>query len=173
MKRLLLIPICFVSLLIPVAVLASSGEGGFNSVVHSIESRYGVRATQIPFLGLISFISRKATHEGVGNLHVAEFEDFHATVDGNELNEMVAKKLGEGWERVVRETSHSGGEQTLVFMRPEGNRMGLFVVDLDSNEMDVVQVSVDPDHLDENVAHYGHHHHETGSDDGDHTGESN
>jgi len=94
MKRLLLIPICFVSLLIPVAVLASSGEGGFNSVVHSIESRYGVRATQIPFLGLISFISRKATHEGVGNLHVAEFEDFHATVDGNELNEMVAKKLG-------------------------------------------------------------------------------
>ena len=173
MKRLLLIPICFVSLLIPVAVLASSGEGGFNSVVHSIESRYGVRATQIPFLGLISFISRKATHEGVGNLHVAEFEDFRATVDGNELNEMVAKKLGEGWDRVVRETSHSGGEQTLVFMRPEGNRMGLFVVDLDSNEMDVVQVSVDPDHLDENVAHYGHHHHETGSDDGDHTGESN
>ena len=86
---------------------------------------------------------------------------------------MVAKKLGEGWDRVVRETSHSGGEQTLVFMRPEGNRMGLFVVDLDGNEMDVVQVSVDPDHLDENVAHYGHHHHETGSDDGDHTGESN
>ena len=64
MKRLLLIPICFVSLLIPVAVLASSGEGGFNSVVRSIESRYGVHATQIPFLGLISFISRKATHEG-------------------------------------------------------------------------------------------------------------
>jgi len=173
MKRLLLIPICVVSLLIPVAVLASSGEGGFNSVVHSIESRYGVRATQIPFLGLISFISRKATHEGVGNLHVAEFEDFRATVDGNELNEMVAKKLGEGWERVVRETSHSGGEQTLVFMRPEGNRMGLFVVDLDGNEMDVVQVSVAPDHLDENVAHYGHHHHEIGSDDGDQSGESN
>src|SRR4029079_5577990 len=173
MKRLLLIPICFVSLLILVAVLASSGEGGFNSVVHSIESRYGVRATQIPFLGLISFISRKATHEGVGNLHVAEFEDFRATVDGNELNEMVAKKLGEGWDRVVRETSHSGGEQTLVFMRPEGNRMGLFVVDLDGNEMDVVQVSVDPDHLDENVAHHGHHQRETVSDDGDRTGESN
>jgi len=169
----LLILICFVSLLIPVSVLASSGEVGFNSVVHSIESRYGVRATQIPFLGLISFISRKATHDGVSSLHVAEFEDFHATVDGNELNEMVAKKLGEGWERVVRETSRSGGEQSLVFMRPEGNRMGLFVVDLDGQEMNVVQVSVDPDHLDENVAHYGHHHHEPGSDEGDHSGDSN
>jgi hypothetical protein len=58
-------------------------------------------------------------------------------------------------------------------MRPEGNRMGLFVVDLDGQELNVVQVSVDPDHLDENVAHYGHHHHETGSDEGDHSDESN
>ena len=51
--------------------------------------------------------------------------------------------------------------------------MGLFVVDLDGQELNVVQVSVDPDHLDENVAHYGHHHHETGSDEGDHSDESN
>jgi hypothetical protein len=39
--------------------------------------------------------------------------------------------------------------------------------------MNVVQVSVDPDHLDENVAHHGHHHHETGSDEGDRGDEPN
>ena len=32
--------------------------------------------------------------------------------------------------------------------------MGLFVVDLDGQEMDVVQVSVDPEHLNENLGHY-------------------
>ncbi len=61
MKHLWLIPIGFVVLLVPAAVLAGSGESGFDGVVHSIESRYQVRATRIPFIGLISLISRKAT----------------------------------------------------------------------------------------------------------------
>lgn len=163
MRRLWLIPICFVALLIPVAVLAGGGDG-FDGVVHSIESRYGVRATRIPFLGLISLIARKSTHEGVSNLHVAEFDRFDATVDGDELNRMVAGKLGAGWERIIRETSRKGGEQTLIFVRPEGDRMGMFVVDLNGNEMDVVQVSVDPKHLDDDMGHYSHHHHDADSD---------
>jgi hypothetical protein len=158
MKQFFWIPICFVALLIPVVVLAGGGEGGFDGVVGSIESRYHAHATRIPFLGLISFVARKATHEGVGNLHVAEFDNFSAQVDGDELNRMVEQKLGQGWERIIRETSKTGGEQTLIFMRPEGSRMGLFVVDLDGHEMDVVQVSVDPDHLNENIGHYQHHH---------------
>ncbi len=44
--------------------------------------------------------------------------------------------------------------------------MGLFVVDLDGHEMDVVQVSVDPDHLNQNIGHYEHHH--DSDSDGDH-----
>jgi hypothetical protein len=157
MRRLLWIPLCFVALLIPVVVLAG-GEGGFDGVVNSLESRYHARATRIPFLGLISLISHKATHGGVGGLHVAEFDNFTADVDGNELNQIVEEKLGSGWERIIREINRHGGEQTLIFIRPEGQRMGLFVLDKDGNEMDVVQVSVDPNHLDDDIIHYSHHH---------------
>ncbi len=160
MRRLLLIPVCFVSLLVPVAVLAGAGEGGFDGVVHTIEGRYHIHATRIPFLGLVSLISRRATGGGVSNLHVAEFDGFSSSMDGEELNQMVEQKLGAGWERVIRETSRSGASQTLIFMHPEGNRMGMFVLDADGHELDVVQVSVDPDHLTENINHYGHHHHE-------------
>lgn len=159
MRRFLFIPICGVALLVPVAVLAGGGEGGFNGVVHSIESRYHVHATRIPFMGLISFISRKATSGGVSNIHVAEFDKFSATMDGEELNQIVQQKLGPGWERVIRETSRNGAEQTLVFMHPESARMGLFVIDADGHELDVVQVSVDPDHLNESLDRYDHHHH--------------
>lgn len=160
MRRLILIPVCFVALLVPVVVLAAGGDGNFNGVVNSIETRYHVRASRIPFMGLISFISRKATHEGVANLHVAEFEHFSAGVDANELNQLVEEKLlGAGWERMIRETSRKSDEQTLIFSRPEGKRMGLFVIDLDGNNLDVVQVSVDPDHLDDDIGHYSHHHH--------------
>ena len=165
MKHLLWIPLCMVALAVPAVVLAGSGgEGGFDAVVHSIESRYHQHATRIPFLGLVSLVAHGATHGGVNNLHVAEFDEFHANIDGNDLNNLVESKIGAGWERMIRETSRHGSEQTLVFMRPEGRRMGLFVVDLDGNEMDVVQVSVDPDHLNDSIAQYSHHHGENDHD---------
>jgi hypothetical protein len=34
--------------------------------------------------------------------------------------------------------------------------MGLFILDLDGDEMDVVQVSVDPDHLNDTIGKYEH-----------------
>ena len=160
MRRLVLIPICFLALAVPVVVLANGAQGGFDGVVSSIESRYHVHAQRIPFLGLISFISHKATNGGVNGMHVAEIDDFHADVDGEELNKMVEQRLGSDWERVIRETSRKGGSQTMIYMHPEGPRMGLFVLDLDGHEMDVVQISVDPNHLNESIGKYGHHHHD-------------
>jgi hypothetical protein len=167
MRRLWIVPIAFFALLVPAVVMAGGGEGGFNGVVRSIETRYGVRATRIPFMGLMSFISARATNGGVGGLHIAEFESFDAQVDGDELNAMVEEKLGAGWERMVRETSRHGGEQTLIFIRPEGSRMGLFIVDSEEHELDVVQVSVDPDHLNESIGKYGHHRWDDDSGEGD------
>jgi hypothetical protein len=158
MRRPIWIPICAIALLVPTVVLAGGGDGGFDGVVSSIESRYHVHATRVPFLGLISFISRKASQEGVGNLHVAEIDHFSGDVDGQELNQLVEEKLGAGWERIIRQTGRHGDEQTLIFMHPEGKRMGLFVLDLDGHEMDVVQVSVDPDHLSDSIGHYSHSH---------------
>jgi len=157
MKHLWVVPVVFVALLIPVAVLAGGG-GGFDGVVSSIESRYHVRATRIPFMGLVSMVAQRASHEGVSDVHVAEIENFSAPVDGDELNRMVEEKLGAGWERMIRETSRGGNEQTLIFVHPEGERMGMFVVDLDGNEMDVVQVSVDPRHLNDQIGNYEHRH---------------
>jgi hypothetical protein len=127
-----------------------------------------VHAQRIPFLGLISFISHKATNGGVNGMHVAEIDDFHADVDGEELNKMVEQKLGSEWERVIRETSRKGNNQTLIYMHPEGSRMGLFVLDLDGHEMDVVQISVDPNHLNENLGKYEHRNQDRDAEMSDH-----
>jgi hypothetical protein len=155
MKRLWLVPLVLIALLVPVAVvLAGSGEGEFDGVVHGIESRYHVRATRVPFMGLVSLVSHKATHGGVGGMQAAEIENFKEPVDGEELNRLVEEKLGAGWERMIRDTSRHGAEQTLIFAHPDGRQMSLFIVDKDGNEMDVVEVSVDPDHLNETVGRY-------------------
>jgi len=158
MRGLVLVPVAAMALAVPVAVLANGGGRGFDGVVDVIEARYHVKATKIPFMGLVSFMAHGASHGAASNLHVAEFEDFHADVDGQELDRLVEDRMGDGWSRVVKETSKAGHEQTLVFMRDEGARMGLFVVDKDGGEMDVVQVSVDPSHLDSELGKYTHHH---------------
>jgi hypothetical protein len=142
--------------MVPMAVLAGSGSG-FDGVVTTLEHRYHAHATRIPFMGVISLVAHKATSGGVAGLHVAEFDEFNEKVDGDELNNIVEEKLGAGWQRMIRDTSKHGAEQTLIFAHPEGNRMGLFIVDLDGNEMDVVQISVDPDHLNQSIEKYKHH----------------
>jgi hypothetical protein len=164
MRRLVFVLVCFVALAVPVAVLASGGQAGFNGVVRAIETKYHVHATHIPFLSLASFVARKATNNGVSNLHVAEFDDFDAAMDGEELNRTVEQELGPEWQRIVRETKRNGQEQTLIFVHPEGSRMGMFVLDADGHELDVVQISVDPDHLNQSIEKYDHRGHESGDD---------
>jgi hypothetical protein len=155
MKVLAWVAVCAIVLMVPIAVLAGSGSG-FEGVVTTLEHRYHAHATRIPFMGVISLVAHKATSGGVAGLHVAEFDEFNAKVDGDELNNIVEEKLGAGWQRMIRETSKHGAEQTLIFTRPEGQRMGLFIVDLDGHEMDVVQISVDPDHLNQSIDKYKH-----------------
>jgi hypothetical protein len=49
-------------------------------------------------------------------------------------------------------------------MHPEGDKMGMFVLDADGHELDVVQISVDPAHLAESVARYDHRDHDNEND---------
>ena len=158
MRPWLWIPLCIVALLVPVIVLAGGAGLGFDGVVRSIELRYNTRATRIPFMGLASLVAGTVTHGGVWGVHVAEFEQIPTPVDGQELDRIVTEKLGEGWQQMIRETSRTRREQTLIFSHPEGSRMGLFILDLEGHELDVVQVSVDPDHLNQSIAQYRHLH---------------
>ncbi len=154
---MMLLPVSIAVLMTPAILLAASGSngGGFDSVVRGIESRYHVHANRIPFMGLISGIAGMATHGGVHGLHVATVEEFHGPVDGTEFNALVEQRVGPGWQRMIRETSRDG-EQTLIYVRAEGNHVGMLVVDLDGHELDVVQLSVNPDQLSTEIAKHQH-----------------
>ena len=156
MKLWIWLPLCTLVAVVSLIAMAPR-RAGFDGVVDSIESRYHAHATEIPMVGLVSVAALGATHGGVGDVHVAQFEHFSGAVNGEELNRLVEERLGRGWDRMIRETSGNGRKQTLIFSRPEGRRMGLFVVDLNDHELDVVQVSVDPDHLNGSIARYEHH----------------
>lgn len=159
MRRWWLALTALLLMLVPVAtVLASGGDNGFDAVVSAMESRYQVHATRVPLMGLVNVTARLATHGGVGKMHVAEMENFTARVDGEELTQLVEEKIGAGWSRMVRETHRGGKEETLIYVRPEKERMGMFIVDKDGHEMDIVQLSVHPGKLAQTLHRYEHAH---------------
>ncbi len=164
MRRLLWIPLLLVALAIPITVLAGGGQG-FDGVVGSIQSRYHAHATRIPMMALVSLIARAGSHGRVANLHVAEFDHFTESVDCDDLNRLVQEKMGAGWERIVRETGRQRQrtEQSFIFMRAESPRIGLFILDLDGHELDVVQLSIDPSQLGQTIHKYTHHNHDSDS----------
>jgi hypothetical protein len=163
MKRILLLTLGFVvvGLAVVTAVMASSVDSGFNATVRAIESRYHAHATRIPMMGFASVIARISTKGGVDNVNVVTFEDFKGPVDGAEFNALVEEKLGKNWKRMIRETHANSNEQTLIYARPEGNRMGLVVIDLDGHELDLVTVSVDSKYLQEEISKHTHNSHAT------------
>ncbi len=166
MRRLLWIPLVLIALVIPATVLAGGGAG-FNGVIGSLEAHYSARATHIPLMGIISLCARAGSHGQVANLHVAEFDHFSQPLDAADVTALVQQKLGTGWERVVLETSRHGQktEQSLIFMRDEHPRIGLFILDHDSNELDVVQLSIDPSQLGQTLHKYTHHNHDSNDSD--------
>jgi hypothetical protein len=158
------VPVGLAAVMTPAILLAAGGagsSGGFDEVVHSIEQHYHVHATRIPFMGLISFVAGRSTHGGVRGLHVAEIEHFEGPVDGEELTTLVQQHAGSGWQRMVRETSRDGGEQSLIYVRPEGDHLGMLIVERDTHEMNIVQLSMNPDKLSDEI---GKHHHGAGHD---------
>lgn len=166
MRRFVFFAVCFTALVVPAAVLAGGGELGFDGVVSTLEHEYNLHADKIPMMGLIRFVAYRASHAAVSNLHVAEFDAVPDTVDSDQLNHIAEQKLGPGWSRMMRETSKRNHANTVIFVRPEGKRLGMFILDADGHELDVVQLSVDPDHIAEKLAEYDHHH-DRGNSQGD------
>ena len=165
---MILVPVAIAGIMTPAFLLAAGGVNkgqGFDAIVRTIELRYHSRATKIPFMGLISGIAGISTHGGVHGLHVAEFEHFRADdaedFDGAEFNDLIEKHVGPGWQRMIRETSRGhdkDGDQTLIYVRPDGKDVAMLVVDSDGNHVDVVQLTMNPDHLMDEVNEHRHHH---------------
>lgn len=165
LRNAILYPLGLVAVMAPAFLLAAGGnEQGFDAVVRSVESRYNIHSHRIPFMGLVSAVAGVSTHGGVRNLHLAEFDNVTAPIDGEELNKIVEQHVGQGWQRIVRETSRNGGDQSLIFVHPEGNHLGMLVVDLDGHELNLVQLSIDPDRLSAELNERTGKHHHTDAD---------
>jgi hypothetical protein len=135
-----------VALLVAQGVWASErNRDGFDALVKGLSAHYAVHPKTIPMMWMVSLGARGVTHGGVRGLRVAEFENFAGNGDAG-FDETVQSSLGEDWSRMVRDWKEDGDE-SLVYVRAENNRVDMIVVDLSHSGLDLVRMTMDPDQL--------------------------
>ena len=135
----------------------------FGRMVHHIEATYHVHRSHRFLLGCAGFVVKFWHVGGVKSLKLAAFEDQQFTVhqDDGKIDEIARHAIENGWQPVVQSFSHRSGEHNYVLARTEGKDLKLLILNLESNEANVVQVKVDPkkldQFLDENVINHHQH----------------
>ena len=136
-----------VALLVAQGVWASErNTDGFDALVKGLSAHYAVHPKTIPMMWMVSLGARGFTHGSVKGLRVVEFENFAANDDTAGFDETVRSSLGEDWSRMVRDWKEDGNE-SLVYVRAENNRVDMIVIDLGRGELNLVRMTMDPDQL--------------------------
>src|SRR3954463_589309 len=115
----------------------------FNSIERALTARLG-KPTYIPLLGVVRFCTWIARPEGVHAFQLAVYEGPRHSVDGVEIERIVAREIPRGFSPLVR-TRARNGEWALIYARPDGDRVELYVIAHDHGDGDTTLIRVDID----------------------------
>jgi hypothetical protein len=136
-----------VALMIAQGVQASErSTDSFDALVKALSARYAVQPKAVPMMWMASLCARGFTHGGVHGLKVVQLDSSADMGDHAAFEETVSSKLGEDWSRMVRQWEASG-EESLVYVRADNQRMELIVVSFDHGELDLVRMTMNPEQL--------------------------
>jgi hypothetical protein len=126
--------------------VVQGAEHEFNDIVRAISDELHTRPVHIPFFGLVNLATSVAHPAGVKHLDLAVFEDLdlddHAVKD---LAEVIRKSAGGRWKPFVQVRSH---EQTvIVYMQEDRADCKLLVTTVETGEVTLVEVKLDPEGL--------------------------
>jgi len=120
----------------------------FKDVVRYIETRYGVRKTRIPMLGLANFAFKLIRPAGVKGFKLAVFEDadFTSGTDSGSFSAYMRGAYRKGWQPLVRVNSRrEGNMQTHIYARNSGKDVQFAIVTFEEREAVVLEVKFNPE----------------------------
>lgn len=136
MKRTMLIVVIF-CLAAPIVSHASEVD----RVARAVEAQLGVRRTHIPMLGFAMFVGKVASGFQMPGAKLAVFEDERlSNCSPEELERAVSNALGAEWTPFVKSVSNHGGEQTWIYLRPQGKGLHMFIATAESGEVSLIEV---------------------------------
>ena len=122
-------------------------EHDFQKLVGAIESQFGVRHTNIPFMGLAKFVVKTSHASGVHRFEIATFEDL--SYDPQKLRNFSATLRGtlSSWNLLVQVQSPQRSELTGIFVKTSGSQFKMMVANIDAREATVMELQLSPDQL--------------------------
>ncbi len=153
----LLIALLLASLVNATSTTAKGDE--FGDVVKAIERFYHVKHKGIPFLAKagIKTATLAARIAGgtkrriaeAGSVKVAYFEDqdFNSTDGFTSFKTMMNAQLAQSWSPLIQTLSPKENEQTYIYLREQGAKYNVLVINLGQREGSVIQVTVSPQSL--------------------------
>ncbi len=149
--RMLMIPALLAAIVaggsmsVPAQQLQPKGKE-FKDVVRYIESRYGVRKTRIPMLGLANFAFKLIRPAGVKGFKLAVFEDADFTSGNDSFSAFMRGAYRKGWQPLVRVNSRrEGNMQTHIYARNSGKDVQFAIVTFEEREAVVLEVKFNPE----------------------------
>lgn len=128
--------------LVLAAVLAAPAlprDREFDGLVRSIETRYQVRHTRIPFMGLVNAVLFVARPAGASGLKLAVFENASLLHRADDFHSIVQAALGPQWRPFIEVRSQRENEYNMIYSRIDGKRMHLLIATLEQNEVSVIR----------------------------------
>lgn len=138
---------------------ANAKGDDFGDVVKAIERFYHVKHKGIPFLAKAGIKTAtvaariaggtKRRIAEAGSVKVAYFENqqFRSSDGFNSFKTMMNGMLTQSWSPLIQTVAPKEGEQTYIYLREQGTRYNVLVINLGQSEGSVIQVTLSPQAL--------------------------
>lgn len=123
--------------------MLQGAERGFDDMVQAISDRLHTRPLHIPFFGLVNVATFVAHPGGVKHLDLAVFQNLDLDDNGSRDLAQAIRMADGSWQPFVR--VHSRAETVLVYMGQERNDCKLLVVTIETGEVTVVELKLNPE----------------------------
>jgi hypothetical protein len=131
-KRIALVALAVVFAALPL-------RADFDSLVRAVETIPGLHRVPLPGFGLVRFAVWMVHPEGVHDVQLATFEGKGSgDIDRRELERLIRRHADAGYSPLVQVHSRRTGELTLIWARPQGDRVELLLIAHEPNDETVV-----------------------------------
>lgn len=141
-RRFLGLCLCCLASVLP----ALAGDASFDRVVTVLSRHY--HAKPMRGMGLLSLFSRPFTPSGVHGLSLAVFDDLEEPAEpGPSIEQGLTEAVAPGYTPFLRVASGPRHELTCVYLREDGKRFHLLLVNTEPGEAVVMGMRLDPEAL--------------------------
>lgn len=160
MRKILTSLLCVILMALSLTQLASATkDDGYDAVVKLVETHYKVKRKNVPLLARAAIkggraVARIASSSipelaEAGSIHLAVFEDQDFSHPTESISFMAALRatLSTEWSPLVETLAPQDDEQSYIYMRGEGDRFKLLVVNIGRRDAAVLEIKLSPETL--------------------------